>query len=136
MNQVRRRWCHVYLFLSGIFFVAFCIVKFSGLREILKDIFPNALWCLCWTSFGIALGLYNSRESGVEQQNSRSRLLEHEHYYTYFLFVLFVGSLAAFILLIPEGDLKLHAVAALTAMTIGFTGDALAGIIIQLSKLR
>lgn len=84
------------------------------------------LWCTGWSAVGIGLGLWNDRE------NDTDRVKEHLHYITYFIFVWFIASLAGFSVF--ENGLRSYAVSALTGIAIGFTGDSLAGLLLDLSK--
>ena len=138
MKNVRIRWCVIYLLIGGTFLISFCIIKCPNLQKLLTENLSNILWCLGWSSVGISLGLYNSR-GGIESESETGKqsetLSKNKHYYTYYLFVLFIGVLAAFVTLLSFDGLRGYAASALTAIIIGFTGDSLAGVILKLSKI-
>ena len=129
MNNIRIRWCLVYLLVGIAVLAFFCVIKCPNIQKLLTENLSNMLWCLAWSSIGISLGLWNSRHNKTQD----GRLFPNKHYYTYYFFVLFIGALSAFVTLLSFNGLRGDAASALTAIVIGFTGDSLAGVILKLS---
>ncbi len=122
-NKVRVMWAGIFLLLgifTGIAFIAKEALNFeSWLDANLVGIF----WASSWSAFGIAGGLWNSRINKTE------KLLQHSHYMTYFIFVWFISTMASLLALS-----KSHLASALVGIAVGFTGDALAGLMHNLMK--
>ncbi len=131
-NSKRVNASKIYGILGGMGLVCFIVVKHFNCADIIHQYGPSFLWCFGWSSVGIALGLWNSREDGDKKDDQRSKW---NHYLTYFPFVFVIAGISSFIILFDGGP-KSYALSALTAITIGFSGDALAGIIKNLGNLN
>ncbi|MCK9614850.1 MAG: hypothetical protein M0R48_05010 [Candidatus Omnitrophica bacterium] len=126
-NPIRLNWFCIYLALGISTFFFFLVIGIFALPCLLNGYLQEILWCASWAAIGISSGLYNSRTES--DGNSK----KHKHYYTYFLFVWFVATLAGWTM-IKDGDLRSYIVACLVGIVVGFTGDKLAGKIFELRK--
>lgn len=123
INETRLGWGWGYGMFGVFLLLVFLIIKIPEAIDFIRNNYMSILWCAGWTAIGIGLGLYNSRTTrgATKILGSHKLILEsHKHYYTLFLFVLFVGTIAAFIALKYS-----YAAACLTAISIGFLGDRL-----------
>jgi len=130
MNGVRRRARWIYLSIGIILLGAFCVREFPILLSVLCKHLSAILWSAGWAFTGIGLGLWFDPKNDSEDQKANSSL----HYVTYFLFVLFISFCAAFSVLLATADLRSYILSALTGMTIGFSGDALGGLILKVGR--
>jgi hypothetical protein len=125
-NVVRLRWAFLYCVLSVGLFGIFVLGKIFSLRW---DLYDEIIWCLGCSAFGIFLGLYNSRKDhGGNTSNWK-------HYLTYFIAVLVLAALSAFVMFgnsIEKGFMHAYASAMLVGIVVGFAGDKLAGKIFDL----
>jgi predicted nucleic acid-binding Zn ribbon protein len=121
-NKVKIFFAYFYGVLGGILLS----VKIKDMLQFLINNSSLFFWCIGWSAIGIAFGLWNDRKGG------RKNI---EHYVFYFLFVLIFGSLVALIFSsFWSGGEHPYSVSFLVAFTIGFTGDKLAGKVIEIMK--
>jgi hypothetical protein len=120
VNHARFFACIVYC-IAGVV----CLGLFWNIKEpILSDYkayLPQIYWCLGWGAIGIAAGLWNSR-------NAKGGILDRWwHYGPYFIFVLAIATLAAFIVfgMYNNDPVRSYAAATLAGVVAGFLGDGL-----------
>lgn len=121
--------CIIYVIVGIVCFLWFRNIKNPILLDY-KAYLSQILWCFGWGAIGIALGLWNSR-------NAEGEVLDKWwHYGAYFLFVLAIAALAAFVAFeMNKTNLVLsYAVATLTGLIVGFVGDSLSEKFISLVK--
>jgi hypothetical protein len=119
-NKKRLCWSCIFLLL-GLILLIISGDKFNIISKISKH-WPDLLWVAGWSSVGISAGLINRRiKTEEEKEKIDDRENQHEHYVIYyFIFALFVSSLAAFALgRYDNGALNLP-LSALIGLTIGF----------------
>ena len=93
----------------------------------------SLLWSSGWTAIGIGIGLIN------DKNNSSNRAKIDYHYWTYFAFVLFVGTVTGVVAFLGiKGKEKevAYLTSSLVALAIGFSGDSLAGVIVKNAKIK
>lgn len=129
-NLVRLIWCGLYGLFGIILLIIFFVIKQPNFNNFFSTHYLNILWVIGWSAIGISTGLCNSLDD--KSVPARSYL----HYITYFPFVLFIASLAAFVVFLSviNNNLLAFASSALTAIVVGFAGDKLAGKISSLGK--
>jgi len=120
INRVRMRWFLIYLIVGILLLILFLIIRKPALLDIIQRYFSDVVWCSGWSAIGVSLGLYNSRTvTGGNSERCR-------HYFTYFLFVLGIATLAAFVVFESFNvNIRSYAAAMLAGITIGFLGDKL-----------
>ncbi len=130
MNIVRRRARWIYFSIGVVLLAVFCVRECFMFLSILNKHLSAILWSASWSLIGIGLGLWFDPKDNPEDHKANCSY----HYFTYFLFVLFISFCAAFSMLLATPDLKSYMIAALTGTTIGFTGDALGGLILKVGR--
>lgn len=83
MNEIRVRWCIIYLLIGFMLISSLYLSKCLTLQEFLILKLPLILWSASWAAVGIGLCLWNSRIN-MEKQQTRTTLL---------IFYLFYSSL-------------------------------------------
>ena len=120
-NKVRMKWFRIYLILGLLLLSLFLLLSRPHLLVLLKQYFLKIIWASSWGAIGVSLGLYNSKT--LFGGNSE----KDEHYFTYFIFVWFIASIASFVLFENSEKLSVAYLASMLAgITIGFLGDKLA----------
>jgi len=116
-NQQRCGGAFIYIIFWGLSLAIFCIYNGPELLETFKNWF--FLWCVAWGAFGIAAGLWNSREDHAPRKPF--------HYFTYYLFVWIFATILAIAISADKHGIQLYALSLVTALATGFAGDRLAG---------
>ena len=92
------------------------------MQSLLKNL-STILWGGGWSSIGIGLGLWSDPKDDPKD----SKATDPIHYITYFLFVWFMGALAALSASVLGIGIQPYAASAFVAIAVGFCGDKLAG---------
>ena len=102
-------------------------------QQFLPTIFANRealIWSLGWTAIGIGTGLINDRN------NPSNRAKNRLHYWTYFPLVLFFGTIAGITVFLKVHGPGTYPISLLASFAIGFSGDSLAGVIVNNAKIE
>ena len=130
MNTVRRNARYIYFLLGILLLAIFCLCSSPRWMDIIEHL-SAILWCLSFSSIGIGLGLWVDPKNDPNDIKAREPL----HYLTYFIFVLIISTAVSFSIFLANTGLQAYVLSFLSSVTIGFTGDALAGIILKTGRL-
>ena len=115
--KIRTIWSIIYFVLGLILLVPVLIMKSPPLIEFLKGHYLLILWSAGWSAIGIAAGLWNGRKSKGGNEGSCC------HFFTYFIFALFVSTAAAFSLQSLYKYPYTYSAACFIAIVIGFSSE-------------
>jgi len=110
-----------------------CVVIFRNALECFSFIATHKwqiLWCAAAAFMGMGAGIINSRDHGSER---------HTHYWVYFVpFVFPIATIAGFVagLIADKSEVIFYLVSFLVSLSVGFSGDALAGKVEDLGLSR
>ena len=108
-------------------FILLAISKYPIFNKIFQHL-QDLFWVIGWSSMGIAASLFNRRGISKDQkeQGKKNRECQTWHYiFYYFLFSLFISSLAGYAIGRGDGGSLNYPLAALISLTIGFSAKRL-----------